>query len=387
MRILMIPSFFQEKNRPTLGSFFLEQAIALQKEGHQVTICYADTYSVKYFRDFFHYEEKTQTTIEGVRILRDRVFCPLKHGLKGHKDSFYRVIDKLVQKECEKDSFDVIHAHCSMWAGYAAMKLSDKLQIPYVITEHSSGLKLDMDQLSEQEREQVALTYKKAAKVICVSSSLRKLVLPFRSEIEVVGNVVNDSLFQLPNNRKTSEHFCFFSLCHMYQADDMIRSKGIDLLLQAWKQIEKEYPQATLTIGGDGDAYPLVVQWIKELGLEGRVFLTGALSREETAAKMQECDCFVLPSRFETFGVVYIEAMACGKPVIAVKGTGPDDIVTPESGILLEKQELQELIHAMRVMIRENAKYDRDVIRAHAVEHFGEKQIAAQLEKIYCSSR
>ena len=55
MNILIIPAFFQTKRRPTVGSFFLEQAKALKKAGHQVTILYCDTYSVKCIREWIVY--------------------------------------------------------------------------------------------------------------------------------------------------------------------------------------------------------------------------------------------------------------------------------------------------------------------------------------------
>ena len=71
--------------------------------------------------------------------------------------------------------------------------------------------------------------------------------------------------------------------------------------------------------------------------LEQRVRLLGALSREQARDELRGCDCFVLPSRHESFGVVLAEATACGRPVISTRCGGPESIVTKENGILVEK--------------------------------------------------
>lgn len=98
---------------------------------------------------------------------------------------------------------------------------------------------------------------------------------------------------------------------------------------------------------------------------------------------MTSCDCFVLPSRYETFGVVYIEAMACGKPVIATACGGPDDFVTPDNGLLVPVEEVSALEHAMQHMITSSHQYDSDRIRASVQTRFSSQAVAGQLEQIY----
>ena len=127
MNIVIIPAFFQTKNRPTLGSFFLDQAKALKRAGHQVSILYCDTYSVKCIQEWMRYEEDSVSQIEGIQIYRSKCFCPLKHGMEGHKEAFAKGIEKLWSKYIKKESVDIIHAHCCVWAGYAALKLQPVL--------------------------------------------------------------------------------------------------------------------------------------------------------------------------------------------------------------------------------------------------------------------
>lgn len=98
---------------------------------------------------------------------------------------------------------------------------------------------------------------------------------------------------------------------------------------------------------------------------------------------MAACDCFVLPSRYETFGVVYIEAMASGKPVIATACGGPDDFVTQENGLLVPVGEVSALARAMQQMMTSRHQYDSDKIRESVQSRFSSQAIAGQLEQIY----
>ena len=85
MNILIIPAFFRTKNRPTLGSFFWEQAVALQRAGHKVAILYCDTYSVKCAGEWLGYSEERVSSQGGILIYRKKLFCPLKHGMEGYR--------------------------------------------------------------------------------------------------------------------------------------------------------------------------------------------------------------------------------------------------------------------------------------------------------------
>jgi glycosyltransferase involved in cell wall biosynthesis len=90
-----------------------------------------------------------------------------------------------------------------------------------------------------------------------------------------------------------------------------------------------------------------------------------------------------LPSRYETFGVVYIEAMACGKPVIAVQNGGPDDFIKDFNGILIEPENTEELTNAMCYIIQNGSKYQPETIVKYVNKNFSSVAIASQLEKIY----
>lgn len=384
MNIVIIPAFFQTKNRPTLGSFFLDQAKALKRAGHQVSILYCDTYSVKCIQEWMHYEEDSVSQIKGIQIYRSKCFCPLKHGIEGHKEAFAKGIEKLWSKYMKNESVDIIHAHCCVWAGYVARKLSEKTKIPYVVTEHATLFQLHKNEISVTNNAVIAEVFQKAAKVICVSRAFAKLLEDYTSNIEVIGNVVDCEQFQVKETNK--EAVRLLTVCYM-EEEAQLYKKGMDILIKAWAKVSAKYPQAKLIIGGGGKSLEKVVEWTREYQVTEKVEFLGALTRQQVVEQMQMCDCFVLPSRYETFGVVYIEAMACGKPVIAVANGGPDDFVHEFNGILIQPEQEEELVQALDKMItaieKKDAVYQPERIAAYVEEKFSYRAIAEQLGKVY----
>lgn len=384
MNIVIIPAFFQTKNRPTLGSFFLDQAKALKRAGHQVSILYCDTYSVKCIQEWMHYEEDSVSQIKGIQIYRSKCFCPLKHGIEGHKEAFAKGIEKLWSKYMKNESVDIIHAHCCVWAGYAARKLSEKTKIPYVVTEHATLFQLHKNEISVTNNAVIAEVFQKAAKVICVSRAFAKLLEEYTDNLEVIGNVVDCEQFQVKETDK--EAVRLLTVCYM-EEEAQLYKKGMDILIKAWAKVSAKYPQAKLIIGGGGKLLEKVVEWTRKYQVTEKVEFLGALTRQQVVEQMQMCDCFVLPSRYETFGVVYIEAMACGKPVIAVANGGPDDFVHEFNGILIQPEQEEELVQALDKMItaieKKDATYQPERIAAYVEEKFSYRAIAEQLEKVY----
>lgn len=387
MNIVIIPAFFQAKHRPTLGSFFLEQAKALKKAGHQVTILYCDTYSVKCVKEWLSYEEEKETQTDGIMIYRNECFCPLKHGMEGYKEAFSKGIEKLWEKYMKTQRVDIIHAHCCVWAGYAAMKLSEKTKVPYVITEHATLFQLRKDEISNSNDIVISEAFQKASKVICVSRAFAKLLEEYTQNITVIGNVVDCEQFKFTDNIFEEHKGCrLLTVCYM-EEEAQLYKKGMDILIKAWSKVSPKHPEARLVIGGGGKAMGKVVEWTRQYQVTESVDFLGALDRSQVVTQMQMCDCFVLPSRYETFGVVYIEAMACGKPVIAVANGGPDDFVHAFNGILIQPNQEDELVQAMEKMIvaveEQTSSYDARQIASYVEEKFSYQAIAKQLEEVY----
>jgi len=100
---------------------------------------------------------------------------------------------------------------------------------------------------------------------------------------------------------------------------------------------------------------------------------------------MRECDFFVLPSFYENFGVVYIEAMACGKPVIATNAGGPKEIVNEDIGVLVPPKDVEALIKAIEYMLDNYQNYSTEKIAQYAKKRFSYEAIGKILDEVYKS--
>ena len=109
----------------------------------------------------------------------------------------------------------------------------------------------------------------------------------------------------------------------------------------------------------------------------------GRQKRDQVKLEIQRSDCFVLSSFHETFGVVLIEAMSCGVPVISSKSGGPESIITDSKlGVLCD---LENLEHELLKIT--NAEFDSSYIRKYVIDNFSEDVISSRLISIFKESK
>lgn len=384
MNILIITSWLFTKNTPTAGSFFVEQAEALANYGHTVHVLQADTFSVPHIKEYLQYSEPLQININGVQYYRSKAIAPLKrnNGICGNSEATANVILDLYEKYLKDKKIDIVHAHCTMWAGFAAYRLWKKYQLPYVITEHSTNFKLNSSLLTGLVKKNIQIALDNARLVLAVSLGLKNLLKDYTdNSIEVLGNVVDCNLF-VPQPIPKSNNFAFFTLAYL-ETQAQIKKKGLDVLLDAFKILSEKIPNVTLVIGGGGKSSEILKERCENLCISDRVVFVGKLTRTEVAKQMQLCNSFVLPSRYETFGVVYAEAMACGRPVIATKTGGPDHFITDKNGFLIGVENIDELVSKMEEIIEKIDTYDYKEISAFIKENFSSEMIGKYLTEYY----
>ena len=375
MHVMFIPSWYSNKRNPVHGSFFKEQAKALQKEGIKITVAYNEIWPLTLLGKV---KEKIGINInveEGLKTYRYKNFNFLPKNPKMFS-VFNKRMDKLYKEIIKREGeIDIIHCQSSFWAGISAEYISQKYNIPLIITEHSSIEKAYY--LKESYKPYILDSYKKADKLIAVGNGLKKelINLTNRNDILVIPNLIPIYNFSIKENND-KEEFTFFSLAFLEG------EKGMDTLIKAFNKGFKN-TKAKLIIGGEGSQKEELIKLTETLEITNKVEFLGSLTREAVSYNMRECDAFVLASRYETFGVVYIEALASGKPVIGTYNGGAEDIITKENGILVNIDNVEELSKGMIEVSENIKKYNPIKIRENCIARYSEKQITRKIIGIY----
>ena len=280
---------------------------------------------------------------------------------------------------------DLIHVHSSMWAGLAASYIRRTHGIPYLITEHrgrfiSGNLEAEK-MLSPWHIPLLKAAFDGAERVVTVSHALQGKILEISPDctgrMETIPNMV-DTTFFVPGQPRGTEPFVFLCLASL---DHL---KGLDTLLLALGKLKrKNTGSVRLIIGGEGPMKEELKGLTRKLSLEADVRFTGQLDREAVRQHLQSVHAFVLPSRYEAFGVVLIEAMACGLPVIASQAGGAPEIVRDDNGMLVPPDDPESLASAMDSLVRNPERYHAEAIRSYAERNFGRYVVAGAYLKIY----
>ena len=159
--------------------------------------------------------------------------------------------------------------------------------------------------------------------------------------------------------------------------------KGVNVLLRALKLLDKNNSNWHLEIVGEGDLREGYENKARELGLADKIIFAGHVSNKDLPQKYQASDCLVLPSinKGEAFGIVLIEAMATGLPVIASDLPGVRDVFTAESGLKIKPGDAKDLAEKIKYLIDNPAgrKKMGEAARREAEERYGQETIKAEL--------
>ncbi|HSS95832.1 MAG TPA: glycosyltransferase, partial [Terriglobales bacterium] len=189
--------------------------------------------------------------------------------------------------------------------------------------------------------------YRNADRVICISERVRERVLEgSQANAVVVYNGVDSERFR----PATENSDCLTVL----SVGNLIPIKGHELLLRGLAAVQDRFPQISCQIIGDGPERHPLQSLARELGLAEKVTFLGRIDRDKLSAAMRSCAIFALPSRYEGLGCVYLEAMACEKPVIACHNQGIEEIVKHKrNGWLINPDDLSQMTEALSTLLQE----------------------------------
>lgn len=373
MKIFIVSRGVPSDNNLTLGIFEFDQAKALAAAGHDVVLLSVDLRSIRRRRKWGlrSYER------EGIRV--EEINFPVGAIPKSLLIKIGTpVLRKLIKRAVSKyGKPDIVHSHFFDISYMTHKALGGRYK--HVITEHSSYIN---SELSEKEIKKYGEMYRSADLVIAVSESLcNRMSGQFGISPLCINNIVDIDIFKAkvsPVN-DSGKVFSFITV------SNLVANKKVDLVVSALSELIKEGKYANLIIAGDGIRRPDIETQVEQLGIGNYVRILGKVDRAEICKELSGADCFVLASQSETFGVSYIEAIASGLPVIATRCGGPEDFVNEDNGLLIERDNLGELVEAMRFMYENARSYDHEKISRDISERFCAEMISNEISNSYAS--
>ena len=384
MHVLIVPSWYPTSEAPLDGIYFAEQARCLARHGLQIGVIYPEQQSLRRLswtalrRKHFQTEWSREGGIPTLRRYGWNVWSRFPPGLRCRVRSAVRLADRYVRRHGVPD---LLHAQSGRWAGAAAARIGARHGIPYALTEHFSGLLREA--VFPWRWPLVREGYDRAGAVTAVSTTLRRTVadhgLAPSSDVEIHPNVAPARFFRPPlSGRPSPPPFRFVTIARLKP------SKNVAGLLEAFARVASSEPERiTLTVVGDGPERARLTERARVLGVENQVRFLGECDREAVRNVLGRAHAFVLPSHHETFGVVVLEAMATGLPVVATASGGPEDLVTPDTGLLVPPGDPEALAEGLRTLRRRWSAFDPDAIRARTREQFGPEAYVRRTRALY----
>ena len=193
-----------------------------------------------------------------------------------------------------------------------------------------------------------------------------------------IPNIVSNNFLanELPT-LKSDGHYKYINVCFLN------KNKRVDILIKAFAKVYFELKNIKLYIGGNGPEYNNLVDLALKLGVSEQVIFLGKLSRNEVLKHVSSSNAFVLSSEYETFGVVLVEALALGKPVVATKCGGPESIINADVGYLVDKNSVDSLAEGMSQLYKNQSSFKAKKIKDYCKSSFSEAVVIESLNKIY----
>ena len=295
----------------------------LVKQGHEVYV--------------INYPHKNIKDIDGIHVIGTKGL-----NIPGVRGLMFKInAKKALEKLLKEVDIDIIHGHYLFPAGAAAVEVGSKHKIKTYVTAHGSDM-FEMYKKQSFMRPFIKKVLKKADVVFAVSNALKHEILAtgvedIESKTRLYWNSVDIKKFSSDNKNLLENH----SKQIVLFVGNIIKRKNVNLIIEAKKQSNEDYE---LVIVGDGPLKKDLEEKVRNENIPDVTFLG---SRSDVENIIPGCEVLVLPSFSESFGLVLIEALACGKPVIGSNVGGISEIITDDVGLLIDPNDSATLSDAI----------------------------------------
>ena len=387
MTTVILSHLYPRPRRETFGIFIEEEAVQLSH--HMPLEVISPVFLPRHVKELWflpRYEIR-----RGIPVHRPRL-PGFPRGSHLWYNSFF-MARRVHPVLCRINDVKLLVAHSVFPDGVAAVHLGRKMGLRTIIVLHGSDINQFAFSTSNRDRRlrgEIAGALRVCDGIIAVSHDLKGKAEDLGADtdkIYIIPNGVDTTLFR-PLPRVECEKILELSeRCkRVLFVGNFVGLKGLDVLCESIGSIRNRFPRLELVLVGGRKGSPEERSLLKRasgLGIGDIVRSVGIVSNSQIPLWMGASDVLVLPSRSEGFGVVLIEALACGLPVIATRSGGPEDIITDGTGILIQPDNVGELNSAMTRVLDGSMKFSRQKLVARVRGRFDYDTVGRKLVEVY----
>lgn len=285
----------------------------------------------------------------------------------------------------------VVHAHDWLVA-HPAIALAEHFAVPLVSTIHATEAGRHAGWVSSNMNRQVHsvewwLANASDALVTCSESMYEEVGQLFGPDLPAVATIRNginlETWSYLPRRPRSASPRLLYVGRLEYE-------KGIQDAIAALPAVHERFPGATLTIAGEGTQHQWLVDCTLEHGVADSVEFLGRLDHAELLSQLHDADAIVLPSRYEPFGIVALEAAAAGAPLVTSTAGGLGEaVVDGETGYSFAPSDPEDLAKSVCRSLEDPIRAQELARRAHVrlTNEFTWEHVAAQTAEVYAAAR
>ena len=363
MRICVLARGVPDARSPANGLYEWGQATLLKRIGYDVTVIAVDLRLGKDRKK----RGLRRATVNGLDVW--------EYGLPvgAVKKSVARFLRAAVVRRAfatligEGKKPDLTWAYFGRTFGGIALKMREEYGVPYVVSEYESRL------LSEKvpggDARKLAAAYKKAAYCFAPNPAFcNRLSMRFCRDFTFLPPTASGGTNTIPH-----DGFVFLSI------GALSVEKGMDTVIRAFARVKKVRDDVRLVIAGRGEEKPALTDLVQALRVEDSVRFLAARTGEELKKLLSASDCFVLASRSEWYGTLYLEAMAAGLPVLTTDCFAPGGLIPAVAGKIVPIGDVMSLSVCMTEACTGKSSFDRDAIRAFASGQYSPEAVGEKI--------
>ncbi|HBA38124.1 MAG TPA: hypothetical protein DCY94_05330 [Firmicutes bacterium] len=375
MKVLVVPTWYPSGEDKLMGIYHKEFTSALNKYGVEADMLYIDRERLSKPFKYLTMKKREVVQEENYKVYIHKMLNlrPINFDLQmmSYVHKFKRAFKNYMRKNGKPD---VIHACVSVPAGYAAVKVGMKYDIPVVVQEHGGDLERLYKNKPWAKYGKYVLEH---ATMSTVSKYMKKVVEKYTDkECYVIPNQVDTTLFKNDKKRKLGDVLHLISVCALREG------KRLDVAFEAIKQLIDEGMKIDYKIIGDGFYEDIYKASAKENGIEEYVEFLGRKSKEELPKYLLEADALLITSELESFAIPAVEAQASALPVITTACMGPTEFIDRRSGAIAKVNDVDDVVRAIKEVVECYPRYYKKYMESVA-DKFSEENVVKTAKEVY----